>query len=65
MDFAEEDAVDPKQILENKCKLMPKCAPLFAIFQDCEARVRNGASTTATYVQELLDLTQCVDECVT
>lgn len=58
------DVVDPKEILDAKCKATPVCIPLMEALERCTERVNSRPGTTETCVQELFELRTCVDACV-
>lgn len=64
----EDEIIDPKIILERRCKETMKCTPFFERFNRCQQRVEgrlsNSIPTTETCQEELFDLSECVDQCV-
>lgn len=61
----DEETIDPKELLQLKCQQSKECAPLFERFVNCEKRVRSKeGKTSETCVEELFDLTPCVDKCI-
>lgn len=62
--MSEEDSVDPKDKLEALCRESEKCKLYWLELIKCEERVRSTSGTTETCVQELFDLTPCIDQCV-
>lgn len=56
---------DPKEMLEAKCAELERCRPLLEELEKCSARVAaRGDKNTETCVQELFELTPCIDNCV-
>ena len=56
---------DPKEALEEKCKQLAECRPLLEELEKCTRRVEaRGEANTETCVQELFELTPCIDKCV-
>ncbi len=56
---------DPKEALEEKCKQLAECRPLLEELEKCTKRVEaRGEANTETCVQELFELTPCIDKCV-
>ena len=55
---------DPKERLEKFCQETPECKPLLNALLECNARVSAKSNTKETCMQELFDLTPCVDKCV-
>ena len=60
----EEDAVDPREELDEKCGDTLKCSKLREVLDECTDRVNSKSNTTETCVQELFDFVHCVDHCV-
>lgn len=59
----EDPIKDPKLLLENKC--LESCRELVQKLSECEKRVNSRQGfTSETCVQELFDLTPCLDNCV-
>lgn len=59
-----EDPVDPKPILEEKCRQSVACQPYLQALQECSERVETTEGTTENCGQELGDLLKCSDQCV-
>lgn len=56
---------DPKEVLEEKCSQLAECRPLLEELEKCTRRVEaRGEANTETCVQELFELTPCIDKCV-
>jgi hypothetical protein len=55
---------DPKETLEELCRNTAKCMPLWLELIKCEKRVEKNPEREETCVQELFDLTPCIDQCV-
>ena len=60
----EEDPVDPREELDEKCGNTLKCSKLQSVLDECTDRVNSKTSTTETCTQELFDFLHCVDHCV-
>lgn len=60
----EEDPVDPREELDEKCGDTLKCSKLREVMDECTERVNSKSNTTETCVQELFDFIHCVDHCV-
>jgi len=60
----EQELVDPKETLEEKCREDHHCAKYREEFEQCEQRVSGKAKTSETCLQELMDFVHCVDHCV-
>ena len=59
----EEEMRDPRLLLEAKC--LKNCREFVQKLNECEKRVRSREGLTSeTCVQELFDLTPCLDQCV-
>lgn len=59
-----EEPVDVKDQLEEECAKSPQCIALYNKLIRCTQRVKNNPETEETCVEELFDLTPCVDKCV-
>lgn len=55
---------DPKEKLEILCRESKECQPFLQELIKCSKRVEGNAGTTETCVQELFDLSPCIDNCV-
>ena len=62
--FMPEEPSDPKETLEELCRDTEKCKPLWLELIKCEERVEKNPERGETCVQELFDLTPCIDQCV-
>jgi len=62
--MADEEMVDPKEMLTEKCREDAHCAHYKEELEKCEERVNARSSTTETCAQELYDFIHCVDHCV-
>ncbi|KAJ8978796.1 hypothetical protein NQ317_015521 [Molorchus minor] len=62
---AEEDLVDPQQVLRDSCRDTDHCKHLADKYQECNDRVNSKSRTTETCVEELFDLLHAIDHCVT
>jgi hypothetical protein len=59
----EDPIKDPKLLLENKC--LENCREFVQKLSECEKRVNSRQGfTSESCVQELFDLTPCLDNCV-
>jgi hypothetical protein len=59
-----EEPSDPKETLEELCRNTEKCKPLWLELIKCEERVEKNPERGETCLQELFDLTPCIDQCV-
>lgn len=59
-----DEQVDPKETLEQLCRDSEKCKPFWQELIRCEERVQKDPERGETCVQELFDLTPCIDKCV-
>lgn len=62
--MSDEESNDPKVLLEAKCRESELCRPLWLKLVKCEQRVQKHPEREETCVQELFDLTPCIDKCV-
>lgn len=61
---AEDDSVDPLEILRDKCKEQEEITNLRDVLNRCNDRVHSKKKTMETCVEELMDFVEAVDKCV-
>jgi len=64
LSLSDEDLVDVKETLTEKCRDDSHCAHYREELEKCEERVNSRSNTTETCEQELFDFIHCVDHCV-
>jgi len=57
----EEEVVDPKIKLEEKCASTASCARLMAAYEQCAERIEAKGSGTCT--GQYMDYVACIDNC--
>lgn len=62
--MSDEEPVDIKDKLEEECAKSAACIGMYRRLVECTMRVRNDSESKETCVEELFDLTPCVDDCV-
>ncbi|XP_060534422.1 cytochrome b-c1 complex subunit 6, mitochondrial [Cylas formicarius] len=62
---ADEELVDPQEVLREKCRESQHCKELAERYQICNDRVNSRSQTAETCTEELFDLLHAVDHCVT
>ncbi|KAJ3671401.1 hypothetical protein LUZ60_007480 [Juncus effusus] len=62
IEMAEEELVDPKQYLEDRCK--PKCVKSLYDYQACVKRVEKDETDHKHCTGQYFDYWFCVDKCV-
>ncbi|KAK9876348.1 hypothetical protein WA026_012657 [Henosepilachna vigintioctopunctata] len=62
---AEEDIIDPQEVLREECRQTEHCKHLAEIYQQCNDRVNSKSQTTETCTEELIDMLHAIDHCVT
>nr|XP_022905937.1 cytochrome b-c1 complex subunit 6, mitochondrial-like [Onthophagus taurus] len=62
---ADDDLVDPQEVLRNKCKETDHCKHLQEKYDACNDRVNSRSKTTEICTEELFDWLHAVDHCVT
>eukprot|EP00800_Vazella_pourtalesii_P019995 TRINITY_DN6949_c0_g2_i1.p1 TRINITY_DN6949_c0_g2~~TRINITY_DN6949_c0_g2_i1.p1 ORF type:complete len:113 (+),score=27.13 TRINITY_DN6949_c0_g2_i1:48-341(+) len=60
----DDDPIDPKDVLTEKCSETLKCQSLKSVMDECTERVESHPGTQEKCSQELFDFMGCVDLCV-
>ncbi|XP_051159564.1 cytochrome b-c1 complex subunit 6, mitochondrial-like [Leptopilina boulardi] len=60
----DDELVDPQKVLRETCSQQKKCRELQDRLTTCNDRVNSRKNTEETCMEELVDLVQCVDHCV-
>ncbi|XP_021910070.1 cytochrome b-c1 complex subunit 6-like [Carica papaya] len=60
--MADEEAVDPKKLLEEAC--MPKCVKPLLEYKACVKRIQGDESGNKHCTGQYFDYWSCIDKCV-